>query len=134
MQDIFLLVGRRLGVVSDMLAGNGMLDDLEQVRRHPDVVRACGWPFPVAASTLDIVMCRQRKQAEEAPQHTCYCLQRADCAYELPRYIFLHSQRYRKMPGVEEPTRIEYPPHLLFRGSPLLSSLVRVTANHPRHC
>src|ERR1700735_1731096 len=89
---------------------------------------------PVAASTLDIVVCRQRKQVEEAPRHTCYCLQRADCTYELPRYIFLHSQRYRKMPGVEEPTRIEYPPHLLFRGSPLLSSLVRVTANHPRHC
>ena len=39
MQDIFLLVGRRLGIVSDMLAGNGMLDDLEQVRRHPDMSR-----------------------------------------------------------------------------------------------
>lgn len=39
MQDIFLLIGRRLRVVSDMLAWNGMLDDLEQVRRHPDMSR-----------------------------------------------------------------------------------------------
>ena len=85
---------------------------------------------PVAASTLDIVVCRQRKQAEEAPRHTCYCLQRADCTYELPRYIFLCFQRYRKVPGVEEPTRIGCPPQRLFGGSPLASLLIRITANH----
>jgi hypothetical protein len=38
MQDIFLLVGRRLGVVSDMLARNGMFDDLKNARRHPEAL------------------------------------------------------------------------------------------------
>ena len=36
-EDIFLLIGRRLGVRSDMLARNGMLDDFEQIRRHSDM-------------------------------------------------------------------------------------------------
>jgi hypothetical protein len=67
---------------------------------------------------------------EEASRHICHCLQRTDSTYELPRYILLHSQRYRKVPGVEEPSRIESPPHRLFRGSLLASFPSRITANH----
>lgn len=38
-QDIFLRVGCRAGVVSDVLAGDGVFDDLEQVRSgHVDVM------------------------------------------------------------------------------------------------
>jgi hypothetical protein len=67
---------------------------------------------------------------EEVSRHICHCLQRTDCAYELPRYTLLHSQRHRKVPRVEEPTRTECPPHRLFRGSLRASSPNRIIANH----